>query len=307
MKNIVCILVFMGTILLSIYSIIGLTLDNSLDKTKNHLRTSCENGEVIVDNISIPVPSGNLSATEEIPLPDLYLTGKGFTCTGLAYDENNDTYLVGEIGALQPGEKRQSSIIRLSADFTKVEEKIPLYNLFPNMEDVQGITIDTSNKSIWFCSSHENKIRNISCTGLSISSIPINRPTGIAYNQKDDSLWVLTYNNEIVHMKKNGTVMHKFAFSYDETLDQCFLDKYRGLLYITAGDNYTGRNNIYCFNVDTHEQYIACTVDSYAVEGIWLGDNNKMIILNDGYYHSAIVGRNQVNYYTLEVSKKDKK
>ena len=77
------------------------------------------------------------------------------------------------------------------------------------------------------------------------------------------------------------------------------MDKYRGLLYITAGKNYIGRNNVYCFNIATQEQYLACTVDSYAVEGIWLGNGDKMIILNDGYYHSAAVDKNQANIYTL--------
>lgn len=302
MKIIVRVLVLIWIILLSIYSIIGFILDNSFEKMEDSLRASSDDGNVIVhpDILSTPVPSGNLSAIEEIPLPDLYLTGKGFTCTGLAYDENNDTYLVGDIGALQPGEKKQSSIIRLSADFTKVEEKIPLYNTFPNMEDLQGITIDTSNNSIWFCSSGENKIQNVTSEGVSIGGISITHPTGIAYSKKDDSLWVLTCGNEIVHMRKSGVVISTYKFVYSETLDQCFLDEYRGLLYITAGVNYTGRNNIYCFNISTHEQSIACTVDSYAVEGIWLGDTDKMIILNDGYYHSAAVPYNQANIYTIE-------
>ena len=294
------VLILIGMFSLSIYNWLHIG-DNSLNEIDNLIVTSCETDGVNdnSDIISTPIPSGDLVATETILLPDLYLAGKGFTCTGLTYDKDSDTFLIGEIGGLLPGEQKKSSIIRLSADFSEVEETIPLFTIFPHMKDVQGISIDTSNKSIWICSPQENSIRNISGEGESISSIQINRPTGIAYNKKDDSLWVLTYNNEIVHIDKSGAVIDSFAFSYDETLDQCFLDQYRGLLYITAGTNYSGRNNIYCFNIETNEQYIACTVDSYAVEGIWLGNKNKMIILNDGYYHSAMVDVNQINIYMI--------
>ena len=109
----------------------------------------------------------------------------------------------------------------------------------------------------------------------------------------------MSYDGNIRHVTKSGEVLDTTVFAYDDTLDQCFLDKNKGLLYITAGTNYSSRNNIYCLNINTKEQYIACTVDSYAVEGIWLGDNDKMIILNDGYFHSARIEKNQVNVYMI--------
>jgi hypothetical protein len=139
--------------------------------------------------------------------------------------------------------------------------------------------------------------------GNSIGSFSVSgSPTGIAYSQIDDSLWVLTYagSNNIIRVNKTGTVQEQYTFGYSDTLDQCFFDYIRGYLYITAGANYTSRNNVYLFNTKTHAQSIACTVDSYSVEGIWLGDGNKMIIVNDGYYHSATVAVNQANFYTIE-------
>lgn len=301
MKSKVVLLILTGVILLSVYNIAGYILDNVYDIDGNSLETAYDiNGEIVFpDNIPVPVPSGNLTATETILLPDLYEAGKGFTCTGLAYDNGTDTFLVGDIGALLPSGSIRSQIVRLSADFSTVEGAIPLYNTFPQMSAIQGVTIDTSNDSIWFCSPDENKIRNITSAGVSLGSISITRPTGIAYNQNDDSLWVLLYDNTIHHVSKSGTTLGTYNFAYSETLDQCFLDKYRGLLYITAGTNYTGRNNVYCFDINTHEQSIACTVDSYSVEGIWLGDNNKMVIVNDGYYHSATVAQNLANIYTI--------
>lgn len=293
----------LGVILLSIFSIIGNKLNAAKDIDGNALSKAYNiNGNAVFpDIIPIPVPSGNLSASEIILLPDLYQTGKGFTCTGLSYNSKTDTFLIGDIGAMQPGDSYHSRIVRMSSDFLSVEGTIQIHEKITTFGIIQGLTVDTKRDTIWVCSTTENLIRQIDYQGNPISSFQISNdsPTGIAYSFSDDSLWVLTYGNKIVHYSINGGIIESYNFSYEETLDQCFLDEYRGLLYITAGTNYQGRNNVYCFDIVTHAQFIACTVDSYSVEGIWLGDSNKMVILNDGYYHSAAVDKNQVNIYTI--------
>ena len=247
-----------------------------------------------------PIPVGNLNVTETILLPDIHQQGHGFTCTGLAYDPINEVFLVGDIGALQPEENVASQIVIMSKDFSTVEGIIPLYTTMPNMSGVQGVTVDMSDGTIWVCDSGHNQIVNVRRDASVIKTISTNRPTGIAYASSDDSFWILSYDNNIRHVSKSGSVLGTYQFAYNEALDQCFLDEYRGLLYITAGTNYQSRNNVYYFNINTQEQSIACTVDSYSVEGIWLGDGNKMVILNDGYYHSAADNRNLVNIYTIE-------
>lgn len=259
------------------------------------------NGDIVFQ--SVPVPSGDLYATGIVPLPDIYGNGHGWTCTGLAYDEDSDTFLVGDIGkALPSSEGFASQIVRVTSDFQTVVEQIPLYTSFPNMADIQGIAIDTSDGTIWFCSTSERRIRHIDAEGNSIGSFSVSdaQPTGIAYSSADDSFWVLTYadTNNIKRMSKSGAVLEQYTFTYDETLDQCFLDEGRGCLYITAGANYSSRNNVYRFDLATHAQSVACTVDSYSVEGIWIGEDS-MVIVNDGYYHSAYDGRNVANIYDL--------
>lgn len=279
-----------GNLLSSIYGLNGSRLSNAYNVV----------GEIVFsESPFLPVPSGNLNASSIIPLPDLYETGKGFTCTGLAHDATNNTFLVGDIGILLPNSGTiKSQIVRLSADFETVVNTIPLYNVFSGMGDVQGITIDTSDGTIWFCAPSANKIYNTNTSGANLGSISVTSPTGIAYSAADDSFWILNYNNKILHINKAGTVLETYNFAYNEALDQCFLDETRGYLYIMAGVNYSGRNNVYLFNTNTHEQSIACTVDSYSVEGIWIGAD-KMIIVNDGYYHSAHDPVNQANFYDL--------
>lgn len=255
--------------------------------------------QVFPDGPELPVPSGNLNASETVLLPDIYEPGKGFTCTGLAYDGESDTFLVGDIGALLPGGTIKSQLVRLSSDFVTVVETIPLFSLFPGMGDVQGVTIDTSDGTIWLCSPSENKIHHITANGTALGSINATSPTGLAYSAADNTFWVLNYSNQIVHMSKDGAVLATFEATYGEALDQCFLDEVRGVLYITAGTNYSGRNNVYTFDTTTHQQGTACTVDAYSVEGIWIGET-RMVIVNDGYYHSAAVPKNQANIYNLQ-------
>lgn len=285
---------------MAIYDGAGNQLYNAYDGEGNELSHAYDGeGNVIFSADQLPVPTGNLTASQTIPLLDLYETGKGFTCTGLAYDESTDTYLIGDIGILLPNSGTiQSQIVRMSADFDEVEETIPLYNTFSGMGDVQGITIDTSDGTIWFCAPSANKIYHTDASGQNLGNISATKPTGIAYSATDDTFWILNYNNQIVHISKTGNVLESYASTLGESLDQCFLDEGHGYLYITAGTNYTGRNNVYLFNINTHEQSIACTVDSYSVEGIVI-QSDKMVIVNDGYYHSASDARNVVNIYNL--------
>ncbi len=246
--------------------------------------------------------SGYLEASSVIPLPDIYRDGRGWTCTGLAYDAVNGTFLVGDIGKALPSDAGfASQLVRVSSDFQTVEETIPLYTKFPNMLDVQGVTIDSTDETIWFCSTSENLIRHIDAQGNNLGAITVSGgPTGISYSPEDDSFWVLTYANanNIIRISKTGKVIERFTFAYEETLDQCFLVPQSNNLYIVAGTNYSGRNNVYLFNTETHKQSIACIVDSYSVEGIWIGQTD-MVILNDGYYHNAAVAVNQANIYSI--------
>ena len=288
-----------GAIIMSVYNLSGNLLNGIFDANSSVYAAYNVDGAVVFGDL--PVPSGDLVASETVALPDIYNNGHGWTCTGLAYDPRTNTFLVGDIGkALPSSQGYASQIVRVSYDFTTVIEKIPLYSSFPSMQDVQGITLDADG-TIWFCSTSENLIRHIGMDGESIGSFSVSQPTGIAYSPTDDSLWVLTYasTNNIKRMSKSGVVFEQYTFGYSETLDQCFLDSLKGYLYIDAGVNYTNRNNIYLFNISTHQQSIACTVDSYAVEGIWIGDG-QMIIVNDGYYHSAYVEANQANIYKLD-------
>lgn len=280
---------------MAIYNLQGNQLFDCYSHDGNQLNSAYDaDGNLIFSKEDLlPIPSGDLVASESIPLPDLYEVGKGFTCTGLTSDGVD--YYIGDIGTLSGTNYRSQLVV--TKDFVNVERTIPLYSI-SGFSIIQGVTYDTSDGTLWCCDAGSGKIYHISTTGTLIGSFVTNQPTGIAYSSSDDTLWIMNYSNKIIHMTKNGTTIASYDFAYNETLDQCFLDQERGYMYITAGVNYTGRNNVYLFDINTHEQSIACTVDSYSVEGILI-EPTRMIILNDGLYHDALVKVNQANIYNL--------
>ncbi len=236
----------------------------------------------------------------ETVLPDVDMgeTGKGFTCTGLSYDETEDIFYVGNVGQGLPSEEGfKQTIVKLSKDGKTNLGEIKLFEAFPEMKNIQGLTIDKSDDTIWFCSFDENKIRHISKTGEDISSIEVLKPTGIAYDTRTDTLWVLTYS-ELKNIDKDGNIIDSIDVEI-EGQDQIFLDEDKNEIFFTAGINYKGDN--YVYKVDLSAKKISLVFilkDSFAVEGIYI-DGNIMYILNDGYYHSAEVNVNQMNKYDI--------
>lgn len=126
---------------------------------------------ILIVTISVMIAFSDnqgLKADFIIQLPDVENgeTGKGFTCTGLTYHENENVFYVGNIGKSSPETAGfQPTIVKLSDDFSEVIEEIPLSKIFPSMKDIQGLAIDYSDNSIWFCSTGENMIRHISESG----------------------------------------------------------------------------------------------------------------------------------------------
>lgn len=241
-----------------------------------------------------------ITAVESFPLPDISenQTGKGFTATGLAYDTSEQVFYIGNCGKMIPDEINfKATIVKISNNWSEKIGEIELYKIFPGMDDIQGLTIDTRDNSIWFCSFGENKVRHITKDGEILGEFHLDQANGIAYDHKNDSLWILT-PGKLLNTDKNGGVLKKFTFSY-EGQDQIFLDEKNNIIYFTAGNNYQEPNDVYAIDLSTgHIKKKYTLKDSYAVEGIFI-DDHDMYILNDGYYHNAKVPVNCVNHYRI--------
>lgn len=196
----------------------------------------------------------------------------------------------------------RSTIVWLSDDFSSVLGEIYLYDAFPSMKDIQGICVDGADQTLWFCSFGEGKVRHITRDAQSLGEIKIDQPTGIAYDSRTDTIWVLTYR-QLIRFSKDGKRLKSFNVNV-KGQDQLWLDESNDVMYFTAGLNYSdsifkGDNAVWSVNLKTGELEEAYVLaDSYSVEGLYMA-NGKLYVLNDGYYHSAKIPTNQVNVYDL--------
>lgn len=248
-----------------------------------------------------------ISSVSTVAMPDVAggPVGKGFTCTGLNRDASSGEWLVGNVGQDLPTNEKgvHSTIVRLSGDFSSVLGEIDLHDAFPAMKDIQGLCVDGTDQTIWFCSFGEGKVRHITRDARSLGEINIDQPTGIAYDSRTDTIWVLTYA-QLIRFSKDGKQLESFDVNV-KGQDQLWLDEANDVMYFTGGINYTdsifkGDNAVWSVDLKTgafNEVYVLA--DSYAVEGLYMSEG-KMYVLNDGYYHSAKVPVNQVNVYDIE-------
>lgn len=226
--------------------------------------------------------------------------GRGFTCTGLAYDAAEEAFLVGNCGKMQPEETIfRATIVKVSKKEFRYLSEIKLYEMFPDMKDIQGLTIDTSDQSIFFCSFGERKVRHISKDGIDLGGFDLETPSGISYDARTDTLWALTYTS-LVHLSKTGEMLEEIPFSV-EGQDQIYLDEENDAIYITAGRNTSSQNEVYRADLQSKQMELAFVLqDSFGIEGIFL-EGNSMYVLNDGYYHSARVPENHVRLYDISM------
>lgn len=222
-----------------------------------------------------------------------------FTCTGLCYNEKDHLFYVGNIGASTPADfgNGRSTIMVLSEGLDTCLYELAIADTFPAMKDIQGVTYDPVDHTLWFCSFSENKVRHISLKGNPLLQFAIQQPTGIAYDSKRDALWILTYS-ELLLISKEGEVRVRYPIEIDGQ-DQLFYDSIKDRILMTAGLDYQGTGLVFEIHPENgYRKVLYRLIDSHAIEGIVL-KNNQLFIANDGYYHQAKIPFNQINVYEL--------
>lgn len=245
----------------------------------------------------------NLQAIQSIKLPDAQFSanGLGFTCTGLTYDKNESIFYVGNYGKMKPTDSEtHHSIVKLSKDCSNIIDEINLSNI-SNINDVQGVAIDTATNTLWVVSQLDKAIYNIEKNGTLIQSIPYDKEiTGVAYSSKTDSLWIVS-NGCLENINKSGNVLRSVTFDSSIVVDQLYIDEINNHIYITAdvSKNYQSSNYVYRINLTNNccELYYILD-DTYAIEGISIVDN-CMYIATDGYYHNAKTPLNEIKIYSI--------
>lgn len=129
----------------------------------------------------------------------------------------------------------KSSIIVFDRTW-RLQEEISVGENFPEMIDIQGITYDLSDRTLWFCDFGGNEIYHIDRKRNLICEIKVNHQFGITYDSKRDKLWVMTYS-EIKCYSKTGHQELSFNFN-KKGQDQLFYDEQSDRLYASVEYRY---------------------------------------------------------------------
>lgn len=248
-------------------------------------------------------------------------TGKGFTCTGLVRDTTDGTWWVGNYGktdfASSGAATFAASIVHMSGDFSAIIAEITLASLGitqnTTLAGPQGVTIDTSDNTIWFASPETNTVYHISKAGALLGSLPTviavangagsngltydpvagQLVTMLADSVVGDSIVVSWFN------KTTGAVTRTITVSALWGSDHLFINPAEpGYLYLTGGGDVVAQpDTILKVNAATGAVVASYSlIGTDAVEGLYIL-GSTMYVANDAFFHNSEL--NQIVTYPL--------
>lgn len=242
--------------------------------------------------------------------------GKGFTCTGMCRIPGTNEFWManhGDTSALKDGSgPYDPSLVRCSYSngvLTKLQE-IRLSPLIPGIGSVQGITFDSSDNTLWFCSAsaitgvfHIQQDGTLLGDGFSASWAP----GGVAYIPGEDALWVCQNASSGDGIEKRsaatGAVIIASAATGLANLDMLHYDPVTGGLLLSYGANLSP-GLVRCYGTTGASGNRVATgdllADSHAdcIEGIvWEG--TKLYAMSDAFYHGGADNLNQLIEYDI--------
>jgi hypothetical protein len=256
------------------------------------------------DNGFLPI---NLEASNVLEYPFTYISAqtfpdasgslatKGFTCTGLCLD-NDDTWLVGNDGRqTDADETYEASIVKVSKDGTTKLWELVLNPIYPEAESCQGVCIDPTNDSLWWCSYGEGLLRNTARDGTPLGEIDFaGNPCGVAYDARFDGFWA-NRQDRVFKYSRSGTLLHTIDIEAKglSTADQCQLI---GDELWLSSDESPGK--IYRLDLTTEELSSPYYFPAAGtIEGLHF-DGTNMWICNDSYMHGGTSGLNELLKYS---------
>lgn len=223
---------------------------------------------------------------------------ENFTCTGLTWDSKEKAFWIADYGTTSNDEKKNPRLVKMDRNLNIIGY-INLSGVLKSGDNLQGISYDISNDSIWIAIG--DSCKNISKLGTVINEFSTDefmkyKSNGICVD--GDSIWVLCYSKYLLKYNKNGELLEKISFDYK---DQDMITLYEDQLLITVGADYNGDNNfILSYNLKTKETTVKFKVlGSYAIEGLTVLDG-KLYIANDGLFHDAKIKSSYIVKYNID-------
>lgn len=224
--------------------------------------------------------------------------GTGFTCTGLARDDETSAWWVGNHGRPTPGSVAAwaPSLVKVSLNGATKLDEILIAPLFPAAQSIQGVAVDTTDHTLWFASQAEGLVRHISKAGASIGSFSIVNVNGLCYDSSRDCLW-LTVGNTIYRYTKAGSLVDSAALGISD-VDHLHYEAASDTIWVSQGAN-SSTGQVYSYNPTT--KAVGATIyritSATAIEGVHVAGSD-VYITHDGYFHSAAPLENQLRRYS---------
>lgn len=237
-------------------------------------------------------------------LPDLSdsVSGKGWTCTGIEYDPIRETFWIMNEGRSTPSDPTyRPSIIEMDLGLTTILNEFDLSLLVPGIQSCQGITIDTSDQTLWVAALLDNKIYHFSKAGALLSgtiTVSSGDANGLAYDAELDEFWTCKQNS-IKRYDKSGNVTYTNT-SISVDFDLCAFDNNSRMLYLTTGTNAVPPHTVSVLDVSLNRFYQQFYIlqEVQAIEGItFIG--TQMYVCSDEYFHVDLF--NEVVQYDIGI------
>jgi hypothetical protein len=261
-------------------------------------------GVIRNDDLSIQEPV----FVRETILPDGAFSaaaGKGWTATGIVHDPVDDVFWIANHGQAKKTETTyRPSIVKMNKDATSVLAQIDVKSLFPDNTTIQGLTLDTSNQSLWFVAAEQNKIRNVSKSGVRIRELSFNGANGLAYDSRADRLIVLhrpqpgaSLNRISVVNKTTGAIERSYSTGTTPGndwvfgADMLYFDSSTRYLYMSYGSD-PQPGNIRVFDHDAGKQIgtIGSLSGVTSTEGVSI-IGSMIYMLSDDYFDTNTPNR----------------
>jgi hypothetical protein len=170
--------------------------------------------------------------------------------------------------------------------------QIDVKSVFSDNTTIQGLTLDSSNQSLWFVASLQSKIRNISKTGEVLGEFSFDRPNGLAYDPLTDRLIVLhktgtepggSSDHTISEIDKStGTILRSYNTGPVYGADMLYLDPATRYLYLAYGaDPSPGDVRVFDHDAGKHIGTIGSLSKVTSTEGIAVIGENLFLISDD--------------------------
>lgn len=222
-----------------------------------------------------------------------------FTCTGMTYDTKNNSIWIADYGAENDNNELNPRLLELDYEYKNVINIINLKNIMDNSFNLQGISYDEIDNSLWLATG--DYIYEINKNGDIIQKYSMVKYSKYKSNGifvDNDKIWILCYKKYLLCLNREGDFINKYKFNF---MDQDHIYIYNNKIYCTVGADYSGDNNfVFTFDLTTKVINNLYKIEgSYAIEGIIIKDN-IMYIANDGKFHNDIIGHSYISEYKLE-------